>query len=147
MVKSKAAVERKMRERVSSAGQYLKEGMDEAPDPVDVLLSDVAGNEKKLVDGVAEAIRRGKYKAGLETAKARGSWNKSKDRAAAHYEERAEDMVAHSMEGYDERAQCIETAKASVKNMPTTTRDQRIAKGAAYAKAMGACMDRVKGLK
>jgi hypothetical protein len=147
MVKSKAAVERKMRERVSTAGTYLKEGMSEAPDPVDVLLSDVAGNEKKLVDGVAEAVRRGKYKAGLETAKARGSWKGSQDRAAAHYEERAEDMVKHSMEGYDERANCIEAAKASIKSMPSTTRDQRIARGAAYAKAMGACMDRVKGLK
>ena len=147
MVKSKAATERKMRERVSTAGTYLKEGMAEAPDPVDVLLSDVAGNEKKLVDGVAEAVRRGKYKAGLETAKARGSWKNSQDRAGAHYEERAEDMVKHSMEGYDERANCIESAKDSTKSMPTTTRDQRIAKGAAFAKAMGTCMDRVKGLK
>ncbi len=147
MVKSKAAVERKMRDRASTAGTYLKEGLGEAEDPVDVLLRDISGNEKKLADGVAEAIRRGKYKAGLEKAKQRDSWGKSHDRAAAHYEEAAGRMVDHAMEGYDERAACIEKAKASIKSMPTTTRDQRIAKGAAYAKAMGSCMDSVRGLK
>ncbi len=147
MVKSKAAVERKMRDRVSTAGTYLREGMAEAPDPVDILLADVPGNEKKLVDGVAEAVRRGKYKSGLESAKARGSWKNSHERAGRHYEERADDMVKNSMEGYDDRANCIESAKKSTANLPVTTRDQRIAKGAAYAKAMGACMDKVRGLK
>ena len=147
MVKSRSAVERKMRDRVSTAGTYLKEGMAEAEDPVDVLLKDVAGNEKKLVDGVAEAVRRGKYKAGLETAKARDSWGKSHDRAASHYEERADDMVAHSMEGYDERKTCIESAQAALKAMPKTTRAQRIARSAKYQEVMGSCMDRVRGLK
>ena len=147
MVKSKAAVEHKMRDRVSTAGTYLKEGMAEAPDPVDVLLKDVAGNEKKLVDGVNEAVRRGKYKAGLETAKARGSWVKSHDRAAAHYEERADDMVANSMEGYDARASCIEKAQKVIESMPKATRAQRIARSSKYQEEMGKCMDSVRGLR
>jgi len=147
MVKSRGAVERKMTERVSNAGTYLREGMDEAEDPVDVLLRDIAGNEKKLTDGVLEAVRRGKFKAGLETAKARGSWDKSKDRAAAHYEERAADMVSHAMEGYDERKTCIEAAQKALEAMPKATRAQRIARSAKYQEVMGACMDRVRGLK
>lgn len=147
MVKSRAAVERKMRDRVATAGTYLKEGMAEADDPVDVLLKDVAANEKKLLDGVAEAIRRGKYKSGLEVAKARGSWGKSHDRAASHYEERADDMVDHAMEGYDERKNCIETAQKALEAMPKATRAQRIARSAKYQEVMGSCMDRVRGLK
>jgi len=147
MVKSKAAVTRKMRDRVSGAGTYLKEGMEEAPDPVDTILSDIAGNEKKLQDGLNEAIRRGTYKAGLERAKARGSWKKSLDRAGAHYEERASDMVDHAMEGYDERASCIENAKSAIASMPKATRAQRIARSAKYQEVMGSCMDRVRGLK
>ena len=147
MVKSRAAVERKMRDRVATAGTYLKEGMGEAEDPVDVLLKDVAANEKKLIDGVTEAVRRGKFKAGLETAKARGSWGKSHDRAAAHYEERADDMVEHAMDGYDERKNCIEAAQKAIESMPKATRAQRIARSAKYQEAMGSCMDRVRGLK
>lgn len=147
MVKDRAAVERKMRDRVGTAGTYLKEGMEGADDPVDVLLKDVAGNEKKLIDGVTEAVRRGKFKAGLEAAKRRDSWAKSHDRAAAHYEERADDMVSHAMEGYDERKTCIETAQAAIKAMPKATRAQRIARSAKYQEIMGTCMDRVRGLK
>lgn len=147
MVKSKAAVERKMRDRVATAGTYLKEGMADAEDPVDVLLKDITANEKKMVDGMTEAVRRGKFKAGLETAKTRGSWGKSHDRAAAHYEERADDMVAHSMEGYDERKNCIEAGQAAIAGMPKATRGQRIARSAKYQEVMGSCMDRVRGLK
>ena len=147
MVKSKEAVRRKMEDRASTAGTYLKEGLGEAEDPVDVLLKDVATYEKKLQDGVAEAVRRGKFKAGLETAKARGSWKDSHDRAAAHYEEAAPRMVEHAMEGYDARASCIEKAKAAIKSMPSATRAQRIARSSKYQEEMGKCMDSVRGLK
>lgn len=147
MVKSKAAVERKMRDRVATAGTYLQEGMAEAEDPVDVLLKDVAANEKKLLDGVADAIRRGKFKSGLEAAKARNSWKNSQARAGAHYEERADDMVKHSMEGYDARAACIEKAQKAIESMPKATRAQRIARSGKYQETMGACMDSVRGLK
>ena len=94
-----------------------------------------------------ESIRRGAYKSGLERAKARDSWGKSHERAAAHYEERADDMVEHAMEGYDERANCIETAKSAISGMPKATRAQRIARSSKYQEVMGSCMDRVRGLK
>ena len=147
MVKSKEVAERRMRERVSTAGAYLKEGFEEAEDPIDVLLKDPEKFAKKLVDGLTEAIRKGKFTAGLKTAKDRDAWKKSKDRAGAHYEERADEMVAHAMEGYDERAKCIEEAKKAIAGMPSATRAQRIARSAKYQEVMGECMDRVRGLK
>jgi len=147
MVKSKEVAERRMRERVSTAGSYLKEGFEEAVDPIEVILRDPDGFAKKLVDGLVEAIRKGKYTVGLKTAKDRDAWKGSSDRAARHYEERADDMVAHAMEGYDERAKCIEEAKKAIEKMPSATRAQRIARSAKYQEVMGECMDRVKGLK
>ena len=145
MVKSKSAAEEKMKDRVSTAGKYVKEGMEEAEDPIDILLKDADKFAKRLVENLIESIRRGKYKGGLTTAKARDSWKKAIPRAAAHFEERTDDMVAHAMEDYEDRAKCIEIAKAATKDMPTKTRALRIAKGAKHQELMGACMDKVKG--
>lgn len=147
MVKSKAAAERKMKDRVSTAGPYLKEGMEEAEDPIDVLLKDPEKYAKALIAGLTEAIRRGDYKLGLETAKGRDAWKKAIPRAGTHYEERADDMTAHAMEDYDQRASCIEEAKKGIDAMPKATRAQRIARSAKYQELMGVCMDRVKGRK
>ena len=145
MVKSKAYAEKKMRDRVSTAGPYLREGMEEAEDPIDVLLKDPEVFAKRLVENLTESIRRGKYKGGLETAKLRDAWKKAIPRAGSHFEERADEMVAHAMEDYDDRAKCLEHAKAATKDMPTKTRALRIAKGAKHQELMGACMDKVKG--
>lgn len=147
MVKTAAEVKEKMLDRVGTAGKYLKQGMDAAEDPIDVLLKDPDAAQKKLLDGQAEAARRGSYIAGLKKAKSRNSWQESKERAAAHYEERKDDMVSHAMDSYDARKGAIERAQASVKDMPTTTRDQRIAKSGAYQKAVGAEFDKVFGRK
>lgn len=147
MVKSKAAAEAKMRENVRVAGRWLADAMEEADDPIDVILKDPDAYAKKLADGVVEAIRRGDYKVGLETAKKRNAWRASKDRASTHYEERADDMVKHAMEDYDERKKCIEAAKAAIAGMPKATRAQRIARSAKYQEEMGSCMDKVKGRK
>lgn len=147
MVKSKAAAEKKMKDRVSTAGPYLKEGMDEAEDPIDVLLKNPDKYAKALIAGLTEAIRRGDFKLGLETAKARNAWRNAIPRAGAHYEERAEDMTAHAMEDYDERAKCIDEAKKAIDSLPKATRTQRIARSAKYQELMGECMDRVKGRK
>lgn len=136
-----------MLDRVGTAGKYLEQGMDAAEDPIDVLLKDPEAAQKKLLDGQAEAARRGSYIAGLKKAKSRNAWQESKPRAAAHYEERKEDMVNHAMDSYDARKGAIERAQASTKDMPTTTRDQRIAKSAAYQKAVGAEFDKVFGRK
>ena len=147
MVKSAAEVEEKMRDRVSTAGKYLRSGMASAPDPIDVLLKDPSGYAKKLQDGLNEAIRRGSYEAGLKKAKARNSWRDSLERAGAHFEERTDDMVANAMSSYDARAAAIGRAQAIVETMPTTTRTQRIAKSAAYQKAVGEEFDKVFGRK
>lgn len=147
MVKSKADVEAKMKDRVSTAGTYLKKGMAAAPNPVDVLLKDPEAAAKRMQDGLADAVRRGSYRVGLERAKQRGSWEKSQDRAGSHFEERKDDMVKNAMDSYDQRAAAIAAAKAKTDSMPVATRDQRIAKSQAYLKAVGEEMDKVFGRK
>lgn len=147
MVKSKAEVEAKMKDRVSTAGRYLIQGMKSAPNPVDVLLKDVDAAGKKLEDGLRESIRRGSYRVGLERAKQRGSWEKSQARAGTHFEERKDDMVTNAMDSYDARASAIAAAQAKVAGMATATRDQKIAKSSAYLKAVGEEFDKVFGRK
>lgn len=147
MVKSKAAAEKKMRDRVSTAGPYLQEGMTEAEDPIDVLLKDPEGNAAKLIAGLQDAIKRGQYKIGLLTAKNRDAWKSAIPRAGAHFEERAVDMVNHAMEDYDVRAKCIEEAQKAIGTMSKATRAQRIARSAKYQELMGVCMDKAKGRK
>jgi hypothetical protein len=145
MVKSKSTVEEKMRDRIATAGKYLKLGMSEADDPLDVILKDPEAYAKKLADGIVEAIRRGSYQAGIKKAKERNAWETSHDRAAQHYEERTDDIVQRSMESYDKRADCIEKAKQAIANMPSTTRSQRIARSAKYQEIVGDCMDKAFG--
>jgi len=145
MVKSKAYAEKKMKDRVSTAGPYLREGMEEAEDPIDVLLKDPEGFAKRLVENLTEAIRRGKYKGGLETAKDRDAWKKAIPRAGSHFDERAEETAEHALEDYDVRSKCIEEAQKGIKAMVTKTRTNRIAKSAKYQELMGACMDYAKG--
>lgn len=147
MVKTAAEVAEKMKERVQTAGKYLKSGMDGAEDPLDVISKDPSGYAKKLQAGITEAVRTGSYEAGIKKAKANNSWQGSKERAGRHFEERATDMVTNAMQDYDGRARAIETAQKAVANMPTTTRDQRIAKSAAYQKAVSGEFDKLYGRK
>jgi predicted nucleic acid-binding Zn-ribbon protein len=147
MVKTEAEVRAKMQERVQTAGKYLQAGMDAAEDPIDKLLQNPDEYEKKLIAGVQEAQKRGSYKAGLQKAKERNAWQNSKARAAQHFEERADDMVDNAMSSYNARAQAIAKAQAAVKDMPTTTRQQRIAKSAKYQEVVGAEFDKVFGRK
>lgn len=147
MVKSAAEVREKMADRVGTAGKYLKQGMDAAEDPIEVLLKDPAASQKKLLDGQMEAAKRGSWEAGLRRAQGRNAWQNSKDRAAAHYEERTGDMVDNAMASYDARAAAIERAQNAVKDLPTTTRAQRIAKSAKYQTVVGEEFDKVFGRK
>ena len=146
-IKTKDEVKAKMTERVRTAGTYLKTGMEQAEDPVDVLLKDYDANAKKMTDGVAESVRTGKHRGGLQKAKERGSYHAATDRAATHFEERTDDMVAHSTEDYDARAQCQARARTLVQKMPTTTRAQRIAKGNAYLVEVGKEFDKLYNRK
>ena len=136
MAKTRQQVEEKMRERVATAGKYLKSGMESAPDPIDVLLKDPDAAAKKLEAGLREALRKGSYTAGLQRAKERNAWQNSKERAARHYEERADDMVSNAMMSYEKRMGAIDRAKARVANMPRVTTSDRIAYSAAYQKAV-----------
>ena len=145
MAKSKALVMKKMQARVSTAGEFLKEGMADAEDPIKVLLADIDNKEKALVAGVTEAIRRGNYKAGLKKAEARDSWKKSADKASAHYQESAETMVEHAMEDYDELMKVIQAGKDAIKNMPKATRTQRIARSKKYLDTVGPLFDKLYG--
>ena len=147
MVKRKERAERKMLDRVRTAGTELVAGMEEGEDPIDIALKDIPGHQKKMLDGLSEAIRRGKVESGLKKAKGRNAWKGAIEKAGRHYEESADVMVERTMEGYDERASAIERAKSRVDTMATTTRDQRIAKSAAYQKAVGEEFDKLYGRK
>ena len=141
MVKSAADVAKKMQDRVSSAGGYLKSGMQSATDPTVALAANADASAAKLSAGVAESVRTGRYQAGIKKAAQNGSWGKSVDRAAAHYQERAADMTANALADYDKRAAVIQAAKDKIKDMPKTTRTQRIARSQAYLNAVSAGMD------
>jgi len=145
MTKSKKLAERKMRERAATAGSFLKEAMEEAESPVDVILADIDAKEKALQLGLANAIKRGKYRGGLKKASERKSWEGSSDRAASHYAERADDMTEHAMEDYDQRMSVIETAKKSIAKMDKSTPEARIARSQAYLKAVHIGFDKLYG--
>lgn len=147
MVKSAQQVRDKMEERVRTAGKFLEDGMRAGEDPVKKALRDPEGHAQKMQAGLAEAVRRGKVKEGLEKADRRNSWEKSIPKAAAHFEASAEQMVDNAMEGYDDRMKVVEAAKKAVEDMPTTTRDQRIAKSSAYQKEAGKKFDTLYGRK
>lgn len=147
MVKSKELVEEKMRERVRTAGKYLKAGMAEAEDPVEKLLKDPDGYAKKLVDGLLEAIKRGEFAIGLQKAKKRDKWKNAQDIASRRYEESADLMVQYALEDYEARKKCIEEAKKAIENMPATTREQRIARSAEYQRRVAECFDKLYGRK
>ena len=147
MVKDANRVRQKMLDRVRLAGSELRAGMEAAEDPLAKISKDPATYAKKLQDGVNEAIRRGSYEAGIKRAAKENRWKDSIDRAAQRYEQSADVMVERSMSSYEARGRAIEAAKAKVANMPTTTLDQRIAKAAAYQKAVSAEFNAVFGRK
>ena len=147
MTKTREQVEEKMRERVSTAGKYVKEGMNAAEDPIEVLLKDPKGYAEKLLAGLTDAIRRGNYQVGLKAAQERNAWKGAIDRAASHFEERANDMVTNAMSSYDKRMTAIEAAKRAISNMPKATRVQRIARSTKYQTVVGEEMDKAFGRK
>ena len=145
MVKSKERASAKMERNVRTAGTELKAGMTDAIDPLTILSADPKKYGDKMAAGVAESVRTQKWAKGIEKAKGRNAWKTSADRAAAHYQEAAPRMVANAMEDYDSRAACIERAQAATKNMPTTTRAERMQKGFAYQEAVAKEFDKLYG--
>jgi len=147
MVASKERARKKMEERVATAGSYLKEGMEEAEDPVDILLKDPEKYGKQMVDGLQNAVQSGRYKGGLERAKQRGSYKRSTERAANHYSERAGDMAEHAMEDYDARAAAIKRAQDAIRHMPKATYEQRKARMNKYNEVIHQEMNKLYGRK
>ncbi len=147
MVKPKEVVEKKMRDRIATAGAYLKDAMSVATDPLDVLMADIEAKAKALQDGLADAIRRGLWQIGIKKAKERNAWRNAIDRAGRHYEEKADEIVERAMETYEERARCIEEAKKAIEKMPSATREQRIARSQEYLRRVAECFDRIRGVK
>lgn len=147
MVKSKKLFMKKMKVGISKASEYHGDALDEARDPLDVIAEDPDKYAKRQLDGVAEAHRLGKYQSGTKKAKDRDSWRKSKDRAVAHYGERADDMVEHAAEDYDVRKGIMEECDKVIKDMPKATTSQREARGAAYRKCTHEKFAAMKGLK
>ena len=137
----------KMKDRVATAGKYLKSSLEKADDPIDVILADPETHLKNLVAGVTEAHRTGKIKSGFEKAKKRNSWKKAIPRAGDHFEERTDDMVANALDDYDERKAVIDAAKAEIAKMPSTTRTQRIARSTKYQQLVAEGFDKLYGRK
>jgi hypothetical protein len=147
MAKSKSYVEEKMKERVRTAGTWLQRGMEEAPDPIEVLLKDPDAYMKALIEGLQDALKRGSWKIGLEKAKRRNKWKGAIPRAGAHYEEVADDMTKNALEDYDARMDCVEKAKKAIEALPKATRAQRIARSQKYLDEVGKCFDALYGRK
>ena len=147
MVKDASRVREKMLSRMRVAGSELRAGMQAAEDPLQKLSKDPTGYAQKLQQGLAEAIRKGSYEAGIKKAAAENRWKNSIETAAQRYEQSADVAVERAMSTYEIRKRAIEQAKAAVASMPTATTDQRIAKGAAYAKAASKAFNAAFGRK
>jgi len=136
-----------MKERVRTAGAWLVKGMEQAEDPIEILLRDPEGFAKKLVDGLLEAIRKGNFEVGLKKAKKRDAWRKKIPLAGRHYEDVVDIMVEHALDDYDARKKCIEEAKKAIEKMPKATRKDRIARSTKYQELVGECFDKLYGRK
>lgn len=134
MAKSWARTKAKMERSLSGAGEEVRAGILEAQDPLDIALSNIEVHEKKMAAGMAEAIRTGKVRKGLEKAKARNAYKASADRAAAHFSERTDDMVKHYGQGYEQRRQIIAQIQDEMRDMPKATYEDRKKRSDYYSK-------------
>lgn len=144
MVKSAEKVKEKLEERVSGSGKYHKAGMEDA----EVNPNDAALKKLDLMKArFDKAMDSGKTKAGMEKAASDKTWNKRIPKAAERWEDSSTYMTERYMEGYTERAACIDEAKKAIVNLPETTIEQRAEKSKQYQIAMSKCMSKKKGIK
>ena len=143
MVKSKADVEEKLRERVSVSGKYHKRGMETA----DVNPNAEAMKKLDLMKArFNAAMDSGRTKAGMKEAADEHRWEARVPVAAARWEESSDYMAGRYMEGFDERIGCVEEAKKQVAGMAATTVEQRAEKSKQYQIAMSKCMEKKRGI-
>lgn len=144
MVKSAERVKEKLEERVAGSGKYHKAGMEDA----EVNPNEAALKKLDLMKArFDKAMDSGKTKAGMQKAASDKTWEKRVPVAAARWEESSGYMTDRYMEGYIERADCINEAKKAIVNLPETTIEQRAEKSKQYQIAMSKCMAKKKGLK
>ena len=143
MVKSKADVEAKMTERVSVSGKWHKKGMEEADtNPNEAALKKLDVMKARF----DKSMDSGRTAAGMREAAADHRWEKRIDVAASRWEESSGHMTERYMEGYDDRAACIEDSKKKVESMATITIEQRAEKSKQYQIAMSKCMEKKRGI-
>lgn len=143
MVKNKADVEEKMTERVSVSGKWHRKGMEDAEiNPNEAALKKLDVMKARF----DKAMDSGRTAAGMREAAAAHRWEIRVPVAAARWEESGEHMTKRYMEGYDERAACIEDSKKKVENMAMNTIEQRAEKSKQYQIAMSKCMEKKRGI-
>ena len=143
MVKSKDLIMEKMKERVQTSGKYMKKGLEEAPNPLELALKKLDLMKQRLL----QAFDNGAVKAGMEKALKEGKWEARIDIAAKRWEESADYMVEEYSKAIDDVLKCVEEAKKAVEGMPATTIEQRAEKSKQYQIAMHKCMAKLKGIK
>lgn len=143
MVKSRDDVEAKMRERVSVSGKYHKKGMEDAStNPNEAALKKL----DKMKARFNAAMDSGKTAAGMKEAAADHRWEGRIDKAAERWEDSSGHMTTRYMEGYDERASCIEESKSKIAHLPDVTVEQSAEKSKQYQIAMSKCMEKKRGI-
>ena len=142
MVKRKEDVEAKMTERVSVSGKWHKKGMEDAEvNPNTAALKKLDVMKARF----NRAMDSGKTATGMKEAADAHRWEDRVDVAATRWEESSEHMTKRYMEGYEDRADCIEASKAKVAGLPCTTIEQRAEKSKQYQIAMSKCMEKKRG--
>ena len=143
MVKNRSDVEAKMTERVSVSGKWHKKGMEDATiNPNEAALKKLDVMKARF----DKAMDSGRTAAGMKEAAAAKRWENRIDKAAERWEDSSGHMTDRYMEGYDDRAACIEAAKAKVESLACTTIEQRAEKSKQYQIAMSKCMEKKRGI-
>ena len=143
MAKDKKLVEEKMKERVRTSGKYHKAGLEAAENPLEKALEQLELMKQRLL----AAFESGAVEAGMKEALESGKWEKRIPVAARRWEESSNYMVEEYMKKYNEIMDCVEWAKAQVKDLPRVTVEQRAEYAKQYQIKMHECMAKKKGLK
>ena len=143
MVKNRTDVEQKMTERVSVSGKWHKKGMEDATiNPNEAALKKLDVMKARF----DKAMDSGRTAAGMKEAADAKRWEKRIGKAAERWEDSSTHMTDRYMEGYDDRAACIEASKAKVSGLAETTIEQRAEKSKQYQIAMSKCMEKKRGI-
>ena len=143
MVKSKEYVEAKLKERVSTGGKYHRQGMEDASvNPNEAAIKKLDLMKARFI----AAMDSGKTKAGMKEAADDKRWESRIPKAAERWEDSSTYMTERYLDGYPDRAACVEEAKKKIEGMAETTVEQRAEKSKQYQIAMSKCMEKKRGI-